>query len=81
MEALYMFVWGFLGFFGFFVFFFCLFVFCLCAFSRATPMAYGSSQARGLIGAAATSLYQSHGNAGSEPHLRPTPQLMATLDP
>ena len=31
-----------------FVLFFCLF-----AFSRATPMAYGGSQARGLIGAVA----------------------------
>ena len=47
-------------------------------FSRATPMAYGGSQARGLIGAG---LRHSHSNAGSKPCLRPTPQLMAMLDP
>ena len=45
--------------------FFCLF--------RATPMAYGSSQARGWIGATAASLC--HSNTGSEPCLWPTPQL------
>ena len=38
-------------------------------FFRATPMAYGGSQARGLIRAAAASLYHSHSNLGSEPHL------------
>ena len=48
---------------------------------RTTPTAYGSSQARDGIGATAAGLHHSHGNAGSEPHLRPTPQLMATLDP
>ena len=48
---------------------------------RAEPMTYGSSQARGQIGTVATSLHHSHSNARSEPHLRPTPQLMATLDP
>ena len=30
--------------------------------------------------AVATGLRQSHSNAGSEPRLRPTPQLMATPD-
>ena len=50
---------------------------CLFAFSRATPAAYGGSQARGWIGAVATSLRQSHSNAGSEPRLQPTPQLTA----
>ena len=35
----------------------------------------------GLIRAAAAGLRQSHSNAGSEPCLRPTPQLMATLNP
>ena len=61
-------------------FFFYLFVFCLF---RATPAAYGGSQARGRIGAVvATSLGQRHSNAGPEPHLQPTPQLTATtLDP
>ena len=57
------------------------FYFCLFAFSRATPVAYGDSQARGLIGAVSAGLHQSHNNTGSEPHLQPTPQLTATLDP
>ena len=39
--------------------FFCLFVFCLF---RAALMAYGSSQARGQIGATAASLRHSHSN-------------------
>ena len=56
-----------------FFFFFCLF--------RAATMAYGGSQARGRIGAVATGLHQSHKNVGSEPRLRPTPQLTATPDP
>ena len=56
------------------------FFFCLFAFSRAVPMAYGGSQARGLIGAIVTSLRQSHSNVGSELCLRPTPQLMAMPD-
>ena len=30
---------------------------------------------------AAASLHHSHSNAGSEPHLQPTPQLMAVPDP
>ena len=48
----------------------CLFVcVCLFAFSRAAPTAYGGSQARGLIGAVAASLRQSHSNAESEPCL------------
>ena len=55
--------------------------FCLFAFSRAAPSAYGSSQARVPIGAVATNLHHSHGNEGSEPCLQPTPQLTATLDP
>ena len=37
-------------------------------FSWVTPTAYGGSQARGLIGAVAASLRQSHTNAGSKPH-------------
>ena len=44
-------------------------------------MAYGGSQARGLIGAVAASLHQSHSNAASELRLRPTPQLTAMPDP
>ena len=38
----------------------------------ATPVAYGTSPARGRIGAAATGLRHSHGNTGSKPHLRST---------
>ena len=55
-----------------------LFIFC---FFRAACVAYGSSQARGLIGAAAASLCHSHSNKGSRPHLWPTSQLTATVDP
>ena len=54
--------------------------FCLSAFSRATPVAYGGSQAWGPIRTVATGLHQSHSNTGSEPHLQPTPQLTATPD-
>ena len=42
-------------------------------FFKAAPTAYGSSQARGQIGAVVADLYHSHSNARSEPHLRPTP--------
>uniref|UniRef100_A0A4X1TY62 C2H2-type domain-containing protein n=1 Tax=Sus scrofa TaxID=9823 RepID=A0A4X1TY62_PIG len=41
---------------------------------RATPAAYGGSQARDPNGAVATGLRQSHSNTRSEPHLQPTPQ-------
>ena len=63
-------------FFSFLFFFFFFFV-----FSRAAPTAHGGSQARGLIGAVAAGLRQSHSNLGSELHLRPAPQLTATPDP
>ena len=36
---------------------------------KATPVAYGGSQARGLTGAVTASLHQSHSNAGSKLHL------------
>ena len=42
---------------------------------KATPEAYGSSQARGQNGATAASLCHSHSNMESEQHLQPTPQL------
>ena len=58
-----------------------LFLFFSLNFSRAAPAAYGDSQVRGLFGAVAAGLGQSHSNTGSEPHQRPTPQLMATPDP
>ena len=57
------------------------FFFWLFGFSRAAPVAYGGSQAKGLIGAVAAGLHQSHSNTRSEPSLRPTPQLLATPDP
>ena len=56
-----------------FFFFFCLF--------RATPAAYGGSQARGLIGAIAAGRHHSHRNTRSELHLQLMPQLAATPDP
>ena len=51
------------------------------AFPRAAPAAYEGSQARGRIRAVDAGLHLSHSNAGSEPHLRTTPQLMATSVP
>ena len=47
-------------------------------FFRTTLTAYGGSQARGPIRAVAAGLRQSHGNARSELHLQPRPQLTAT---
>ena len=55
--------------FSFFFFFFCLFT--------AVPVAYGGSQARGRIGAAAVSLCHGHSNVGSKPSLTPRLQLVA----
>ena len=46
---------------------------------RAALVAYGSSQTRGQIGAAAAGIH--HSNARSKPHLRPIPQLMAMPGP
>ena len=69
-----------LPFLSFLLFFFFFFFFGLFAFSRDAPAAYRGSQARGLIRAVATGLHRSYSNARSEPHLRPTPQLLATLD-
>ena len=51
------------------------------SFFRAAPTAYGSTQARGRIGATDAGLHHSHSDAGSESCLRPTPQLMATPNP
>ena len=47
---------------------------------RATPAAYGGSQARGQIRATAASLHHSYSNTGSEPCLRHTPQLRPVPD-
>ena len=48
-------------------------------FLRAAPAAYGSSQARGWIGAATASLHRSRCNAVSKPHLWPLLQLAVTM--
>ena len=61
-------IWDFIFIFNFFLIF------------RATPTAHGGSQARGQIGAVAAGLHPSHSNAGSEPCLWLTPQLMAMQD-
>ena len=50
-------------------------------FLMVMPAAYGSSQARGQIRAAAVGVHHSHSKARSEPCLRHTPQLEAKLDP
>ena len=57
-----------------------IYIYIFCLF-RAIPMAYGRSQARGLIRAIATDLHHSHSNTRSERHLWPTPQFMAMPDP
>ena len=54
---------------------------CLFCFFRATPEAYGGSQARGWIGTVASGRHHSHSNTRSEPRLQATPQLTATPDP
>ena len=60
-----------------FIYFF-LFLFSFFLF-RASPAAYGKSWSRGRLRAAAAS--HSHSNMGSKPHLQPTPQVEAMLDP
>ena len=52
----------------------------VCLF-RAALAAYGASQARGRIRAAAADLHHSHSNARPKPHLQPTPQPPATPNP
>ena len=52
-----------------FFFFFSFLVF------GAEPSGYGGFQARNQISTTAAGLHHSHCNSGSEPHLRPTPQL------
>ena len=56
--------------------YFILFILCF----RASPTAYGSSQARGRIRAVAAGLHHSHSNTESKPGLRAPPQLTAILD-
>ena len=47
---------------------------------RAVPVVYGSSLARGRIGATAAGRHYSHSYTVSKLHLQPTPQLTATQD-
>ena len=54
---------------------------CVCGLFRAPAVAYGGSQARGLIRATATGLHHSHSNTRSKPSLRLTPQLRAMPEP
>ena len=56
-------------------------ILCVLALLRATPVAYGGSQAGGQTRSVAAALRHSHSNVGSEPHLLPTLQLMAMPDP
>ena len=71
----------------FILLFFLLFIYFLVflLFLWAAPTAYGGSplprHMEVPVGAVATGLRQSHSNTGSELHLQPTPQLMATPDP
>ena len=58
-----------------------IFIYLFILLFRATHVAYGSFQARGPIRATAASLCHSQRNAGYEPRLQPTPQLMAMPDP
>ena len=53
----------------------------LFSFFRAAPEAYGSSQAKGPIGAAAVSLHHNHSHVQPESHLWPTAKLTAMPDP
>ena len=62
----------------FFFWSFCLLFFCLF---RAASVAYGVSQARGLIGAVSASLHKRHSITRPELHLWPTPHLTAMPDP
>ena len=58
-----------------------IFFFLLLLLFSAAIVAYGGSQARGRIRAVAAGLHHGHSNMGFEPHLHPTPQLMAMRDP
>ena len=49
--------------------FICLLIYLFIHLFRAAPAAYGCSQAKGPIGAAAAGLYCSHRDTGSEPGL------------
>ena len=55
--------------------------FLVCFSFTVAPAAYGSSQVRGQVRAAAASLHHSHSNVRSEPYLQPTPQPTAMPGP
>ena len=63
-----------------YAFFKFIYLFMFCVFG-ATLTVHGGSQTRGLIGAVAIGLRQSHSNTRSEPSLPLTPQLTATPHP
>ena len=58
-----------------------IYIYFLFLLLRAVPTAYGSSQARGQIGATGAVIHHGHSYTVSEPCLRPTPQLMPMSDP
>ena len=58
-----------------------LFIYLFILLFRVAPEAYGDSQARGPVRAAAAGLCLSHSNTGSKPCVQPTPQLTAMPDP
>ena len=80
-KANYQFLFFFLSFFFFPPLFIAWIVLFCTSLFRAPLVAYGSSQARGQIKAAAADLRHSHSNVRSKPHLRPIPQLTTTPDP
>ena len=49
-------------------------------FFRATPAAYGGSQARGQTGAATANLHDSHSNTGSLTHCDARDQIGILMD-
>uniref|UniRef100_A0A8D1ZL36 Uncharacterized protein n=1 Tax=Sus scrofa TaxID=9823 RepID=A0A8D1ZL36_PIG len=50
-----------------------LFIYFYFLLFKATPVAYGGSQAKGQIRATAAGLHHSYSNAGFKMHLQPTP--------
>ena len=63
------------------LFYFILFYFIFCLFVFLGWHPWHMDIPRGLIGAIAAGLRQSHSNARSDPSLQPTPQLTAAPDP
>ena len=76
MTQLFMYIYTHTNTQNFSIFFFFFSVFCLF---KATPVACGGSQAKGLIRSTAAGLRQSHSNARSELCLQTTQQFLAML--